>query len=109
MLICGALLTLPFAIVVEGAWAFLALFRGDMLVVLAVAIVTFVAQYVALFRLQQVAGPVYLSQIGSVAAIVGSPVAVLALGEQLPDGFGLAALLIVLGLSIFQYRAARRR
>ena len=109
MLICGALLTLPFAIFVEGAWAMLALFGGEMLVVLAVAIVTFVAQYVALFRLQQVAGPVYLSQIGSVAAIVGSPVAVLALGEHVPDGFALAALLIVLGLSIFQHQAFKRR
>lgn len=108
MLICGALLTLPFAMYLEGAWAFLDIFQSDMLIVFAIAVVTFVTQYVALFRLQQVAGPVYLSQIGSVAAIVGSPVAVLVLGEHLPDGFVLAALLIGLGLSIFQYRAVTR-
>ncbi|GLT11609.1 EamA family transporter [Sulfitobacter porphyrae] len=108
MLICGALLTLPFAMYLEGAWAFLDIFQSDMLIVFAIAVVTFVSQYVALFRLQQVAGPVYLSQIGSVAAIVGSPVAVLVLGEHLPDGFVLAAFLIGLGLSIFQYRAVTR-
>lgn len=108
MLICGALLTLPFAMYLEEAWAFLDIFQSDMLIVFAIAVVTFVTQYVALFRLQQVAGPVYLSQIGSVAAIVGSPVAVLVLGEHLPDGFVLAALLIGLGLSIFQYRAVTR-
>lgn len=108
MLICGALLTLPFAMYLEGAWAFLDIFQSDMLIVFAIAVVTFVTQYVALFRLQQVAGPVYLSQIGSIAAIVGSPVAVLVLGEHLPDGFVLAALLIGLGLSIFQYRAVTR-
>ncbi|WP_226643586.1 hypothetical protein [Microbulbifer variabilis] len=106
MLICGALLTLPFAIYIEGGRAFLAVFQSPMLVVLTVAIMTFVAQYVSLFRLQQVAGPIYLSQIGSVAAIVGSPVAVLAMGEHLPDGFVVATMLIVLGLSIFQYRTA---
>jgi hypothetical protein len=36
---------------------------------------------VALFQLQQITGPVYLSQICSVAAIVGSPVAVFALAN----------------------------
>lgn len=80
-----------------------------MLIVLVIAIVTFVAQYVALFRLQQVAGPVYMSQIGSVAVILGSPVAVLVLGEQLPNGFALTALLIVPGFATFQYRAAKLR
>ncbi len=109
MLICGAVLTLPFAIHIEGAWAFLEIFQSGMLAVLAVAVLTFVGQYVALFRVQRLAGPVYLSQIGSVAAIVGGPVAVIALGEQLPSGFALAALLIVLGLTIFQYRAAKPR
>ena len=107
MLICGALLTLPFAIYFEGAPEILAVLRSPMLVILLIAISTFVAQYVALFRLQQIAGPVYMSQIGSVAAIVGSPVAVLVLGERLPSGFPLTALLIVLGLAVFQYRVAK--
>lgn len=107
MLMCGALLTMPFAIWLEGALAGLSLLRAPMLVVLMIAFATFVAQYVALFRLQQVAGPVYMSQIGSVAAIFGGPAAVLVFGERLPDNFGLVALLIVSGLSLFQYRNAK--
>ncbi|MGC4028992.1 MAG: DMT family transporter [Steroidobacteraceae bacterium] len=87
MLICGGALTLPFAVAFEGASAITRVLQPPMLLVLAGAIMTFVAQYAALFRLQQIAGPVYMSQIGSVAALVGSPVAVLALGERLPDGF----------------------
>lgn len=109
MLICGGAVTLPFALALEGASAIALVLRPPMLLVLAVAIVTFVAQYAALFRLQQIAGPVYLSQIGSVAALVGSPVAVLVLGETLPDGFGRAVVFIVAGLVIFQSRAAMSR
>ena len=109
MLICGAILTLPFALHFEGASGIMAVLRPPMLVVMLIAIATFVAQYAAFFRLQQIAGPVYMSQIGSVAALVGSPVAVLALGETLPGGFALAALLTVVGLAIFQHRTARGR
>ena len=108
MLICGALLTLPFAIYVDGTSKIVDVVQSPMLIVLLVAISTFVAQYVAMFRLQQIAGPVYISQIGSVAAIVGSPVAVLVLGEQLPRGFTLTALLIILGLGVFQYGKAKQ-
>lgn len=108
MLICGAMLTLPFAMVLEGASAAAAMAQPALLVVLLIALGTFVAQYLALFQLQRVAGPVYLSQIGSVAAIIGSPVAVFALGERLPDGFEMAGLLIVLGLAVFQFGGARR-
>jgi drug/metabolite transporter (DMT)-like permease len=109
MLICGGVVTLPFGLYLEGAAGLATVLHAPMLLVLMIAIATFVAQYAAMFRLQQIAGPVYLSQIGSVAAIVGSPVAVLALGEKLPDGFVLTALLIGLGLAIFQYRAAKPR
>jgi drug/metabolite transporter (DMT)-like permease len=106
MLVCGALVTLPFALWFEGGAALGALFRPPMQLILVSAVIVFVAQYAAFFKLQQIAGPVYLSQIGSVAALVGSPIAVLVLGERLPQGFGLAATLIIVGLGIFQYRAA---
>ena len=107
MLVCGSLLTLPFAIGLEGASAVGALFHQPLSFVALAAIFSFVAQYAAFFKLQQIAGPVYLSQIGSVAALFGSPVAVLLLGERLPQGFVVAALLIVIGLAVFQSRAAR--
>ncbi|MBX3143289.1 MAG: hypothetical protein KF813_06015 [Trueperaceae bacterium] len=104
-LLCGAAITLPFALALEGPAAMALVLRSPMTLVLLSATVTFVAQYVAMFRLQQVAGPVYMSQIGSVAAIVGGPVAVLALGEKLPGGFALAVALILTGLAVFQARA----
>lgn len=107
MLICGSFLTLPFALYFEGATGVAALMQPPMLIVLLIATATFVAQYAAFFRLQHIAGPVYMSQIGSVAAIVGSPIAVFALGEHLPNGFALSALLIVVGLAVFQYRVAK--
>lgn len=109
MLVCGAILTLPFGLALEGTGAIAALLHPPMLIVLVIAIATFVAQYAAFFKLQQIAGPVYMSQIGSVAAIVGSPVAVIVLGEHLPEGFALAATLIAAGLALFQYRAAVSR
>lgn len=106
MLICGALLTLPFALYFEGASQIAPAINAPVLLVLLIAVITFVAQYVAMFRLQQIAGPVFLSQIGSIAALIGSPVAVIVLGEKLPDGFALAATLIIIGLAAFQYRGA---
>jgi drug/metabolite transporter (DMT)-like permease len=109
MLICGAILTLPFAVYFEGVLEIAVIFQSPMLAILFVAIVVFVAQYIALFKLQQIAGPVYMSQIGSVAALVGSPVAVFILAEQLPKGFFLSAFLIVIGLAVFQYRAVKPR
>ncbi|MCD9028355.1 hypothetical protein LDO26_09050 [Luteimonas sp. BDR2-5] len=107
MLLCGALATLPFALQVEGAGAIARMGYTPLLLVTLVAIATFVAQYTASFRLQQIAGPVYMSQIGPVAAIVGAPVAVLAFGEALPRGFALAAALIIAGLAMFHYRATK--
>jgi drug/metabolite transporter (DMT)-like permease len=64
------------------------------------------AQYFFQFRLQRLAGPVYMSQIGSVAAVAGAALAVFLLGEALPSGFWPAAFLIALGAAGFQ--AARR-
>ena len=72
-----------------------------------VAILSFSLQYVAFFRLQQIAGPVYLSQIGSVAALLGALVAIVVLGEHMQAGFAGAAVLIVTGIAIFQYSSNR--
>lgn len=73
----------------------------------ALNILAFALQFVAHFRLQYTAGPVYLSQIGSVAAAVGTPVAVLFLGETLLEGFAVALLLIVGGALLFQVAGRR--
>lgn len=58
------------------------------------------------FRLQALAGPVCMSQIGAVAAVTGTLIAAGATGETLPQGFLPAALLIAAGAGAFQ-RARR--
>lgn len=108
MLLCGAALTLPFAVWQEGVGAALALLQPPLLPILCCAVVAFVVQYLTFFRLQQIAGPVYLSQTGSVAAITGTPIAIAVLGEAVPDGFALAATLIIVGLAIFQLNVFRK-
>ncbi|MFC6669971.1 hypothetical protein [Marinobacterium aestuariivivens] len=48
----------------------------------------------------------YLSQIGTVAAVVGTLVAVLLLGEAPPPHLGLVVTLVALGTIFFQRGAA---
>ncbi|MEM8704206.1 MAG: DMT family transporter, partial [Pseudomonadota bacterium] len=67
---------------------------GEAVTLLAAQIAIFGLQYGLYFRLQQTAGPVYLSQIGSVAAVVG-----LALGylvfDEVPNAAKLSAVVFV--------------
>jgi drug/metabolite transporter (DMT)-like permease len=64
------------------------------LTLLAAQIAAFSLQYGLYFRLQQVAGPVYLSQIGSVAAIAGLGLGYVVFGE-IPNVAKLAAIAAV--------------
>lgn len=61
---------------------------------LAAQIAIFAFQYGLYFRLQHKAGPVYLSQIGSVAAVIGLGLGYLAFGE-VPNAAKLAAVAAV--------------
>ncbi len=65
------------------------------------------AQYLLQFRLQALAGPVFMSQIGGVAAKVGAVIAVLVLGEAPPASLWPAVLLIACGTPWFQRAAGR--
>lgn len=58
----------------------------------------FAGQFLLLFLLQKTGGPVLLSLLGSVGAVVGVPVAVILQGEAPPDGLILGASLIALGI-----------
>lgn len=73
------------------------------LLILAQA-VTFAIMYVFFFILQKIAGPVYLSLMGSVAAVVGAGIAILLLGEAPPQGLAIAAILIALGIALVSRR-----
>lgn len=70
-------------------------------------VVTFSLQFLLLFRLQKEGGPVYLSLLGSVGAIVGVPIAVLLLGESWPQGLLLGGLLIAAGIALLSWGGAR--
>ena len=52
----------------------------------------------ALFVLQKTGGPVLLSLLGAVGAVVGVPVAVILQGEALPEGLVVGGSLIALGV-----------
>lgn len=70
---------------------------GPALLILA-QIATFSVQYLLFFVLQKRGGPVYLSLLGSVGAVVGIPIAVLLLGESVPEGLAVGGTLIALGI-----------
>ena len=60
----------------------------------------FAGQFLLLFLLQKTGGPVLLSLLGSVGAVVGVPVAVFLQGESPPEGLILGASLIALGIAL---------
>ncbi|WP_159716556.1 DMT family transporter [Geminicoccus flavidas] len=94
MLLGGAVLLVPF-LPLSGSTPPL----GEASVMLLLAqIAVFSATYALYFILQKIAGPVYLSQIGSVGAVVGASLAVLALGEPASLALLLAGLLVLLGV-----------
>ncbi|AFK18477.1 EamA/RhaT family transporter [Haloferax mediterranei ATCC 33500] len=61
---------------------------------------TFSLMYLLYFSLQKRGGPVYLSLLGSVGAVVGVPVAVVLLGEAPPQGLAGGSILIALGVGL---------
>ncbi|GIZ13702.1 DMT family transporter [Pseudomonas sp. NCCP-436] len=67
----------------------------------------FAAVYALFFILQNLAGTVFLSQIGSVAAISGAAIAVGLLGEQGSLSMLLAALCVVVGVLLVAWRGAQ--
>lgn len=110
MLLLGGLMLLPFAAWTEGFAGAARLWRIPALQVLICAsIAVFALRFVTYFQLQHVAGPVYLSQIGTVGAAVATPIAVIFLGEVLPENFALAVLLIVAGVALFEYGRRRQQ
>ncbi|MCH4564148.1 DMT family transporter [Halomonas sp. EGI 63088] len=106
MMLGGAMTLVPFVLLLEPDQLPALFTTGAVLRLLAVEVTVFSVLYLFYFVLQKLAGPVYLSQIGTVAALVGTLIAVLALGEAPPPNLGLAALLVALGTVLF-HRGAR--
>lgn len=72
-----------------------------------VQVVAFAAQYLLFFVVQQRGGPVYLSLLGSVGAVVAMPVATLLLGEAPLAGLAPAGVLIAAGIALLVNRRSR--
>ena len=70
---------------------------------IAVQAFVFAGQFLLLFLLQKTGGPVLLSLLGSVGAVVGVPVAIFLQGESPPEGLFLGASLIALGVVLVTY------
>lgn len=79
------------------------------LALIALQAAIFAAQNLLLFVLQRSGGPVLLSLLGSVGAIVGVPVAVLVLGEAVPSGLAIGATLIGAGIALVTVGGIRSR
>jgi drug/metabolite transporter (DMT)-like permease len=64
--------------------------------------------FLMFFRLQQLGGPTYLSQIGYVAAAVGVAIGVAWLKESYPASVWAGAAIIAAGIALSTYAHARR-
>lgn len=70
---------------------------------IAIQACVFAGQFLLLFLLQRTGGPVLLSLLGAVGAVVGVPVAIFLQGENPPEGLFLGASLIALGVILVTY------
>lgn len=70
------------------------------LVLIATQSVVFAGMFLLLFMLQKAGGPVLLSLLGSVGALVSVPVATLLQNEAPPEGLMLGATLIAAGVAL---------
>ena len=77
------------------------------LALIAVQTVLFAGQFLLLFALQRHGGPVLLSLLGSVGAVVAVPIAILALDETPPEGLAVAAPLIAAGVALVAWGSMR--
>lgn len=106
MLIVAAVALLPFALLAEPGRLPELIGSTATIMLLLAELAVFSVLYVFYFVLQKIAGPVYLSQMGTVAAVVGTLIAIFGLGESPPNHFGIAVSLVAVGTVIFHRSAA---
>lgn len=75
---------------------------------IALQAMVFAGQFLLLFLLQKSGGPVFLSLLGSVGAVVGVPVAIVLQGEAAPEGLLLGTLLIGAGITLLNIGKAKQ-
>lgn len=99
MLIAAALL-LGIVSILPGFSLAIPLEASKALPLIAVQAFVFAGQFLLLFLLQKTGGPVLLSLLGAVGAVVAVPVAIFLQGEAPPEGLLLGASLIALGVAL---------
>ncbi|MBK7522572.1 MAG: DMT family transporter [Gammaproteobacteria bacterium] len=77
-------------------------------ILIAVQALVFAGMFLLLLLLQKAGGPVFLSLLGSVGALVGVPVAIFLQGETPPEGLFLGATLIAVGVTMLTIGNATR-
>jgi drug/metabolite transporter (DMT)-like permease len=100
----AACMLLAIALASDGPRALASLLES--LPLAAIQMVSSASMFALFFRLQQVGGPVFLSQIGYVAAAVGLVSGTLVLGERYPATTWLGALVVVVGIALVTYSQA---
>lgn len=78
------------------------------LALIAAQAVVFAGMFLLLFMLQKRGGPVLLSLLGSVGALVSVPIAVLLQDEVAPEGLILGAVLIAVGVALLAFGKPNR-
>jgi drug/metabolite transporter (DMT)-like permease len=74
----------------------------------ALQLVVSIIMFLMFFRLQQVGGPTYLSQIGYVAAAVGVVIGVFYFGETYPQSVWVGAAIIAVGIAFSTLGQAKK-
>lgn len=108
-MLLGAAAMLLLAGLLPGHSLAIPLDSGTALLVIAAQTVVFAGQFLVLFLLQKTGGPVLLSLLGSVGAVVGVPVAIFLQNETAPQGLLPGAGLIALGVVLVARGQARQR
>jgi drug/metabolite transporter (DMT)-like permease len=94
------------AVLLTGAVDLAPFMAIPVVVLLQLAVST--TMFLMLFRLQEIGGPTYLSQVGYVAAAVGVVIGVAYFGEAYPVGVWVGAGVIAVGISLSTLRQFRR-
>ena len=82
---------------------------GNILGLVAAQLAVSTVMFLMFFRLQQIGGPTYLSQIGYVAAAVGVVIGVVHFGETYPPSVWAGAGVIALGIALSTLGQSRVR
>lgn len=79
------------------------------ILLIVIQAMVFAGQFLLLFLLQKTGGPVLLSLLGAVGAVVGVPVAVFLQGESPPSGLLIGGVLIALGVILVTWGGIKNK